>query len=121
VAVDTEAIGPVLLEVTRVNIPIGVVERAGSLGHPVPPVAIVLCPISPDLHALAVPHEDVGIATVVIGLLHLAGVDGALAGLVVFLKNNLVLVDVIDDLPLVRPIIPILVLPLHLLSVELVA
>lgn len=78
VYVNTVAVRSVMVELTRVCVPIRVVENSLSLSLVVSPVAIVARPIFPLLHALPVLYPDMLSNRFIEFLLHLTRVDGAI-------------------------------------------
>ena len=72
--VDAEAVGAIAVELSRVDVAVGVKEVATAFGHAVAPVALVLGAVGPVLGAFAVLDPDLFIAGSFFDSLHLTAI-----------------------------------------------
>lgn len=91
-SVHSESVSAVTIEFARVNVTICMVEAALSLGHAIAPVAFIVGSVSPNLLALAVLDPD----HLILGMFHLARVDGAIAKLIRIFELECRLIQVGD-------------------------
>ena len=90
--INSESICSVLVELSGVDISVGVIEGALALCHSISPVTVVLGSILPELLALTVLDVNFFLGFSVEDKLHLAGVGGALAHWEIFFEIDLLTV-----------------------------
>lgn len=94
--VDAKAIRPILIELSCVNVSVGVMEVALPFSHSIAPVSFVLRTIKPYLGPLAVLDEHLLICFAVYYFLHLPCVGGTFSDLEVRFPDHFFLIYFFD-------------------------
>ena len=94
--INSESISSILEELAGINITVRMVKRSLTFGHTVSPVTLIFSSVLPDLRALPMFYVNLLFCFKVRDQLHLAGVCGSFANLVIVLDFDLVFIYIFD-------------------------